>query len=233
MKKYLALSAIALLSASASCWAAGAAAGVSIRYLAVGNEMAIAFTSSKGTIALCDPSNVPGELKPDLITVSHAHHLGSYPDYARVSLYKPETFAVKDVSVTGIPASHTVAPISAAKPDFMIYLFQMDGLRIAYFACIGQAKFTDEQMAALGKVDVALVTVDDYPGWISVKNACALMKQLDPAIIVPLTHHYSDYEAALRTLSASTGRKLREVKGGLELRAADLAGWAGEIVRLR
>ncbi|MBW7475475.1 MBL fold metallo-hydrolase [Paenibacillus oenotherae] len=160
-----------------------------------------AIMSSKGTVIITDPNEVPadnGLIKADIITVSHGH-----PDHSdsaflapyfknevegRVSRYTAETFTVKDVKVTGIPAMHSDT-FDPAAPTDMIYLFEVDGLRIAHFGDMAQTELTKEQLEALGKLDIS-ISVFSAMGQYGFKpdKTVNVLKQLQPAIIMP--EHY-------------------------------------------
>ncbi|MNN10187.1 Beta-lactamase superfamily domain protein [compost metagenome] len=158
-----------------------------------------AIVSSKGTVIVADPNFVPnsnGIIKADIVTVSHTHSDHSDPKFlvpylknqiegSRVSRYKEETFTVSDVKVTGIPASHS-SELNTANPTDMIYLFEVDGLRIAHFGDMAQAELTEEQFKALGKIDVSISAFSDAGGFGFGKDkTVSVLDQLKPAIAMP------------------------------------------------
>lgn len=152
-----------------------------------------------------------------LILVTHSHHQDTsyYPKHPDAELIniKAGSFDLGDIKVTGIPASHTTAAINTENPDFVIYVVEVDNLRIAFFACCGQEELTKEQLDALGSIDIACITMDDYPGFISVKKATGLMKQLNPKVIVPLSHGYTPLKDAVAQLETEFGSS-HTVEGG-------------------
>ncbi|MNZ64827.1 metal-dependent hydrolase [compost metagenome] len=158
-----------------------------------------AIVSSKGTVIIADPNLVPntnGLIKADIVTVSHTHPDHSDPQFlvpylkqeiegSRVSRYKEETFTVNDVKVTGIPASHS-SEFNPANPTDMIYLFEVDGLRIAHFGDMAQTELTEEQLKALGKIDVSISVFSDAGGFGFGKDKTVrALEQLKPAIAMP------------------------------------------------
>ncbi len=200
------------------------------------NGIASLIVSKAGTVIACDPMLLPKGVTADIILVTHDHHvdqdyLDKCPD-AKKSVQKAETFTEKDVTVTGIAASHTVAAINPDAPSLVIYVMDVDGLRIAFFSCCGQEKLTAEQMKALGKVDIAMITNDNDAGWISVELASGLMKQLKPKMVVPLTHNRYKYDDTVDQMVKLLKGKLVTVDSILSVGKEDLAGDQIQVVKL-
>lgn len=175
-----------------------------------GKHIAFAIVSSQGTVIMADPHGIPsknGLLRADVITstfINHDHQdmtlIHNNPD-ARVSEMKAESFTVKDVQVTGIAASHTGEPIDTNQPDDVIYVYEVDGLRIAYFAGLDQEQLTEEQLKQLGTIDIALVAFKHVPAW-HVKKEVAIMilNALKPRIVLP-TEFDADTAEEIRQLA--------------------------------
>jgi L-ascorbate metabolism protein UlaG (beta-lactamase superfamily) len=184
------------------------------------------------TIAL-DPFDVVNPLEADLAVFTHSIHadLRTAPNVHAPRLeYKVESRTVGDVKITGIPASHRGGAIDPVKPDHVIYRVEVDGFVIALLGCLGQEQLTPEQLAALGPVDVALLTADDggFERLQLVEGAYRLVKQLRPRAVVPLSHHNDDEEALPRL--GELGRL--ETAPALTLTRESLAAGAIRIVHL-
>lgn len=201
------------------------------------NDISTFIISEAGTVIACDPMQVPADLISDLYTVTHEHHA----DSAAISMYKNiphsirtvESLTVNDVKVQGVAASHTTADVNENDPSIVIYVFDVDDLRIAFFACVGQEKLTGKQIAALGNVDIALITTDTYTGWISVENACGLMKQLAPKMVIPLSHNYTDFGAACESMAKAIGGTVTVADGELDVSKTDLdSASAPQVIKL-
>lgn len=173
-----------------------------------GYDFTYLMVTQSGVSILCEPKNPPKEIIPDIVTFSHDHHRDpgfiarmtkDYPDTIMAIGDKKDLTSTtyKDVTMQGIAASHTEAGVNPDNPTMMMHAFDMDGMRIVYVGDVGQKQFTQEQIDTLGKVDIALVTLDNYPGWISVDNSIALMKQLNPQIIIPIKHQNFKFEEAI------------------------------------
>ncbi len=183
--------------------AATPAAGPVIRPFQPGNEIAMMLTSTGGKTIALDPFDVVNPLHADLAIFTHSVHADrrTAPNVHAPRLdYTVETRTVGDVKITGIPASHKGGAVDPVKPDHVIYKVEVDGFVVAVFGCLGQDKLTPEQLKALGPVDVALITADNggFERLQMVESTFAMMKQLAPRAVIPLTHHNDDEEALPR-----------------------------------
>jgi len=160
-----------------------------------GKHITFAIVSSKGTVIVADPNSISfknGYIRADVITstfINHDHadsHFVQYNPDARVSQMKAESFTVKDVMVTGVAASHTGDPIDASAPTDVVYVYEVDGLRIAYFAGLDQEELTDDQLKQIGTIDIAVVSFKDAPAWHIKKEASIMiLNAFKPRIVLP------------------------------------------------
>lgn len=196
-----------------------------LRKVIFNNDLSMAVVSRSGTAVVCDPQNMPPGVIPDAITVSHRHHLNATymqeAAAARAFVQQLGTWTVGDIRITGIPGAHSNSRPNPTAPDIVIYLFEVDGLRVAYFACDAQQDLEPAQQAALGKVDVALITAENGQG-LSTARARGLMKQLGARVVVPLSHHVGDVDYNNEVMAELAGGKLETVDGELALSPAEL-----------
>lgn len=131
-----------------------------------------------------------GEVRP----VHHA--LDRLPDEAEPSWQEAEdrrTPSGHAVIVTSIPAWHADGTGDERGATAM-FLIEVDGVRIVHCGDLGQARLTDRQLAALGKVDLLLVpaggryTVDG-------SGAAGVVRQVKPRVVVPI--HYKTPDLAI------------------------------------
>jgi L-ascorbate metabolism protein UlaG (beta-lactamase superfamily) len=160
-----------------------------------------AIISKSGTVVIADPYQIEKKdgkvLHADIITVSHGH-----PDHnddafiqdsseAHISITKEESFTVKDIKVISIAASHT----DEFNPDFpsdYIYVFEVDGLRIAHFGDMGQTELNTEQLKKLGKIDILLTRFSNATQYsASTDKTIKVLEQVKPIITSP-THYELD-----------------------------------------
>ncbi|MFC4101481.1 MBL fold metallo-hydrolase [Paenibacillus xanthanilyticus] len=169
----------------------------------------VAIVSKSGTAIIADPYSIPmqdGVPIADLVTVSHRH-----PDHidakfvqqtkAKLSVAKAgESFKVGDVTVTSVPAAHDSA-YDPAIPTNVIYIFETDGVRIAHLGDLGQDMLTDEQLRAIGQVDIAFTALDGLSQYgRSAEKSIQALKQLHPAVIAATHYEASTVETVLDAL---------------------------------
>ena len=77
-------------------------------------------------------------------------------------------------------------------PDNYILVIEVDGLRIAHMGDVGQKTLTEEQLAAIGPIDIAFSQFDNSASMMNLKNMKGfnLIEQLNPKIVIPT--HYAD-----------------------------------------
>lgn len=132
-----------------------------------------------------------------------------------------------DVNIVGIASAHgsNELPIPAGGSNY-IYVIDMAGLRIAHFGDIGQTELTQEQLDALGDVDVALLL---FGGMCSLMemNSFGLMEQVQPRLMIP-THAGEDaLERAFETWDGFYADPLGDSyadTAGVRIEPADLTG---------
>lgn len=158
--------------------------------------------SSEGTKILTDPlgeeTGYPlPEVMPDIITISHEHfdhnYVRPYHDKPRIirglspdgrSWEKIEE-TIKDVAISNIFTYHDN---KEGKKDGLnsIFLFQLEGLRIAHLGDLGHL-LTEEQIKALGEIDILLIPIGGIVT-IDPVEASMVLEQLKPKIAIPM--HY-------------------------------------------
>jgi L-ascorbate metabolism protein UlaG (beta-lactamase superfamily) len=159
--------------------------------------------------------NIEGvEAELVLITHEHADHndasvVGGEP--AQVRLAGAHDTPVGPV--VGIASEHDDAAGTERGPN-AIFVFSLDGLRIAHFGDFGQAALRPEQRAALGDVDLVLLPAGGGPT-IGGEQAAALAGELGASWIVPM--HYGTAAApflgSLDPLVAAHTGETRRVDG--------------------
>lgn len=150
--------------------------------------------SKVGTTVLTDPINMPPGFKADIVTVSHEH--SDHYDFAfldrmqnsRQSIFKVEEFSIKDVKVKSIASSHSFLKVNRKHPSNVIYIYNVDGIRIAHMGDIGQEKLTDEQLKVLGNIDIVFILFTDQPQFgVTTEKSFNIVNQINPKVIIP-TH---------------------------------------------
>ena len=88
--------------------------------------------------------------------------------------------------VTSIPAWHDDNE-GNQRGATAIFLIEVDGVRIAHCGDLGQPQLTDEQLAALGKVDVLCIAAGGvYTA--DLEQVAGIVRQINPRVVLPI--HY-------------------------------------------
>lgn len=163
--------------------------------------------TASGTRIVMDPIpkgigyDLPQGFKADIVTISHEHF-----DHNNVGFVtgKPRVLRgltadkkgwtridekVKDVSIRSVGVYHDDQRGAARGLD-TVFIFEVGGVRIAHLGDLGHV-LNDEQLAAIGAVDVLLVPVG---GTFTVDGLTAtqVVEQLRPRIMVIPMHYKTD-----------------------------------------
>jgi L-ascorbate metabolism protein UlaG (beta-lactamase superfamily) len=197
--------AAALAAAVAACALVARAAGPpTVGKLTWLGQSCFVLETAAGTRIVMDPIpkglgyDLPAGLKADAVTISHEHF-----DHNNVGLLanKPRVLRgltpdkkgwtridekVKEVAVRSVGVYHDDKRGAERGLD-TVFLFEVGGLRIAHLGDLGHL-LTDEQLSAIGSVDVLLVpvggvfTIDGY-------QATRVVDQLHPRLVVVPMHY--------------------------------------------
>jgi L-ascorbate metabolism protein UlaG (beta-lactamase superfamily) len=85
-----------------------------------------------------------------------------------------------------------------------IFVFTLDGVRVAHFGDFGQAALREEQANAIGEVDLVILPVGGGPT-IGAEEAAAIVERLNPAWVVPM-HYRTPRISFLETADAFLDR---------------------------
>ena len=107
----------------------------------------------------------------------------------------PGEYEVRDVLLTGV-RTYRDDVRGAERGRQTAFVTELDGIHTIHLGDIGH-ELTEEKLADIGRVEVACVPVG---GALSATKAAALIAQLDPKIVVPMTvcEDDADCEEALR-----------------------------------
>jgi len=126
----------------------------------------------------------------DLLLVTHEHldhngveTIGGDPTILRSTAGRLESPVGE---VVAIASEHDEAAGTQRGPN-TIFVFELDGLRVAHFGDFGQSALRDEQAEAIGEVDLLFLPVGGGPT-IGAEMATAITERLAPRWVVPM--HY-------------------------------------------
>ena len=154
-------------------------------------------TSDKGVKVLTDPYEPilgmnygPIDESADIVTVSHGH--GDHNNIAAVQgnpqvIDESTSVELKGIKFSGIDTYHDDSAGSERGPN-VIYCFEVDDVKVCHLGDLGHM-LSDEQAAAIGKVDVLLAPVGGN-FTINAETADAVIEKLKPAVVMPM--HFSN-----------------------------------------
>lgn len=129
-------------------------------------------------------------VRADLLLVTHEHR-----DHNAVEVIDGKPAVLRSTAgrlespigeVVAIASEHDAAAGTERGPN-TIFVFSLDGVRVAHFGDFGQSGLRDEQAAAIGSVDLVFLPVGAGPT-IGPDQAAQIIERLEPRWIVPM--HY-------------------------------------------
>ena len=156
--------------------------------------------TSGGKTIVIDPFNddigfPKPAVAPDAVVISHEHfdhnNMGlvqGNPKVVRGLAQEGKTWATLDdkvgsVHITGVPTYHD-AEAGAARGKNTVTIFELEGMRAVHLGDLGHL-LTDEQVKAIGKVDVLMIPVGGHYT-IGPAEADKVIAQLKPRVVIPM-----------------------------------------------
>ncbi|OGN02822.1 MAG: hypothetical protein A2657_00980 [Candidatus Yanofskybacteria bacterium RIFCSPHIGHO2_01_FULL_44_110b] len=131
----------------------------------------------------------PPKIKDDIVLVTHEHY-----DHNNVADANSEAFVIRNpgeyeksgIQIQGIPSWHDNTNGSERGPN-TIYVMTAEEITLCHLGDLGQEKLTDQQVEAIGDVDVLMIPVGgNYT--IGPKEAVEVISQIGPKIVMAM--HY-------------------------------------------
>ena len=170
------------------------------------------------------------DVEADVLLVTHEHGdhnavqvVGGSPETLRSTAGRLDS-AVGEV--LAVSSEHDDAAGTQRGPN-SIFVFTLDGLRVAHLGDFGQPALRPEQHAAIGEVDVLFIPVGDGPT-IGGQRAADVVRALRPRLVVPM-HYRTEAVSFLDPPDAfleALGAKVTE----LETSDFDASGYDGVVL---
>ena len=173
-----------------------APAGITLTY---GDNAQVELVTPQGRHVYLDVWNVSflgrQPSADDVLLTTHMHADHYFSEFVTLFPGKQllmETGEIEypDVKTTAIVSAHLPTdPLVAADATNFLFVIETGGLRIVHFGDIGQEALTDEQLAAIGKVDLAITQFSNSFSMMDAagRKGFRLMDQVKPRLIIP-TH---------------------------------------------
>jgi hypothetical protein len=149
----------------------------------------------------------------DVLLTSHLHADHYSPAFeasfpGRKLTNQAGTIELDGVTVTSIDASHDSEPVVPGAATDHVFIVEIAGFRVVHFGDIGQTALTADQMAAIGRPDIAFSTLKDVAGVGGDAGPggdypLALMAQANPRLLIPTDKDLSLVRRAATTWPAT------------------------------
>lgn len=100
----------------------------------------------------------------------------------------PGEYEVRNCSIRGIPARRH-SDLSENAKSATIYRLDLDGVSVAILGHI-DSKLTDDQLEALGVIDILIVPVGGSGYTLDAKSAVEVVRKIEPKVVIPT--HYAE-----------------------------------------
>jgi len=144
-------------------------------------------------------------VEADIVTVSHEHadhnHLESVGGVKNI-VRGPGEYEIMGVSILGFASAHDDKG-GALRGKNTIYIFEIDGVRIAHLGDLGH-KLSEGLVENIGHIDILMVPVGGE-FTIGPDEATSVVQEIEPTIVIPM--HYK-----LAGISESSFGKLAPVE---------------------
>lgn len=167
--------------------------------------------SRNGKVVVMDPYDVIPGPPPDLITVSHLHGDHYDEEYTagsncRKSIAQVDSFETSDLKMFSIPASHYGDSIDGSNPSNVIYVVEIDSLKIVHLGDYAQSRLTDKQKTLLNGVDILIMPCAYFP--VTDSSINNILTELHPPVI--FTTHADGKRMAFLKKSVTNNVVLKE-----------------------
>ncbi len=89
------------------------------------------------------------------------------------SIYNPGEYDVKDFFIVALNSA----------PDKSIHIIEVEGMRIGHLTEVSKKELSDEQLSAIGTIDVLIISAEDG---IDGETASKLVNEIEPRIVIPM-----------------------------------------------
>jgi len=173
----------------------------------------------------------------DIVTVSHDHY--DHNNVKAISgspfvINNPGEYEIKGIRIIGCSSFHDKKE-GKERGLNTIYLIKMDKIRICHLGDLGQDRLTDEQLEAIGYVDILIIPVGGLYT-IEASEAVKIVKQLEPNLIIPMHYKLPGLKinfASLNEFLKEMGLNKKPAVDKLTIKKKDLVGKEMEVIVMK
>jgi len=131
---------------------------------------------------------------------------------ARIIIDSPGEYEVGDFTIRGTAATRHI-DIPDSEKLSTIYRLECGDIRLAVLGNIAP-KLTDEQLEAIGMVDMLVLPIGGNGYTLDATSAAAIVRQIEPKVVVPV--HYADVALAYEVPQDSIDAFIKELGAPVE-----------------
>ena len=129
------------------------------------------------------------KIEADILLITHQH--SDHNNRAAVLgkpfvIDSPGEYELKGVFIKGIRAFHD-SQEGKERGQVVIFKIEAEGMKLCHLSDFGQKELSDEQLEAVGEVDVLMTPVASKHS-LDAKGASNIISQIEPRIVIPM--HY-------------------------------------------
>ncbi|MEK7519394.1 MAG: MBL fold metallo-hydrolase [Patescibacteria group bacterium] len=172
------------------------------------------------------------ELQADVLLITHSHFdhnnkkavSSPLPGNIPFVIEGPGEYEVKDIFFQGIHSWHDEKE-GAERGENTIYTIEAEGLKLCHLGDFGQKELSEEQIEAIGDIDILMVPVGGTYT-IDAKGAQKVISQIEPKIVIPMHYQIPKLKIKLDDLDKFLkimGAKSIEPQNKFSIKKKDLA----------
>lgn len=173
----------------------------------------------------------------DIITVSHDHY--DHNNVKTISgspfiINNPGEYEIKGIRIVGCSSFHDKKQ-GQERGLNTIYLIEIDKIRICHLGDFGQERLTDEQLEAIGQVDILIIPIGGT-FTLNAPEAIKVAEQLEPHLIIPMHYKLAGLKidlAGLAEFLKEMGLNKKPAVDKLTVKKKDLIGKDMEVAVLK
>jgi len=166
-------------------------------------------------------------LSADILLTSHQHY-----DHCNIKAVSGEPFLIegpgeyeiKGVYVKGVSAFHDNS-LGKERGKVAIFILESEEIKVCHLSDFGQKELTEEQIEEIGEVNILMIPIGGVYT-IGAKEAAAVIKQIEPQIVIPMHYKIPKLKEKLEELDKFLkimGVKNHESFDKLTIKKKDLA----------
>ena len=180
---------------------------------------------------------IPPRSNADIVTISHDHY--DHNNIKAISgnpfiINNPGEYEIKGIRIIGCSSFHDKKQ-GQEKGLNTIYLIEIDKIRICHLGDFGQERLTDEQLEAIGQVDILIIPIGGT-FTLNAQEAIKVAEQLEPHLIIPMHYKLAGLKidlAGLIEFLKEMGLNKKPAVDKLTVKKKDLIGKDMEVVVLK